>query len=278
MFDFDKNIVRVHFFYNEKILLLTFPKIAHSLCRELFLENKVDTTIDFNPTTLEITPTQDSTNKEYKEYFENVNSIWTNFLNKKEKRDLIILYRNPYEHLISGFMQDWFGGHSSSGTGRMAEPFISLFINSIKGYPQKKESFFKKYYNHGIDENLFLEYPEITNELVDVLLDYYLTNAKYTGSAHFTLWISIISSIYYSNKIDRKKIKFFDIYDNPIQVQLKNYIENIDDSNIKHKKQNSYAFKFVKKLIKNNQKYSSIINALLYSELQIYDKIKNNEL
>ena len=99
-------IIEPHFFYTDKVLLLTVPKISHSRCRQLFLGKK-NQNDGFDVSFPISTKTFEFIGRDGNEYEMEVKNIWKGFLEKSEKRDLIFLYRNPLEHFISGFLKDW---------------------------------------------------------------------------------------------------------------------------------------------------------------------------
>jgi len=268
---------RVQLFQNDKALIITSPKIAHSWCKKHILPNEYDSVGDSFGVHLKTFKLQYESN----EYTESINKTWKSFLSKKEKKDLIILYRNPLEHLLSGFMQDW--GTSPTYDYKIpivAIAFADFFFAGLSGNKFEKSDFFEKYnFNGGITNDLFTEYPFFTKELLKLLFDYYLKNGRY-ADGHFTLWLTFINNLIESDKFDSNKIQLINIYDSPLERQLENYIEfdkikntpRLDNENIrKHK----YIFDFLKEIIKSNKDYNAIVATLLQNELGIYDKLES---
>lgn len=262
-------------FFNDKILILTSPKIAHSLCKNSFLGKQVDTTFYINTNTLEILDYKSSDNNEKKEveidYHNQVTTIWNNFLNKKEKRDFIILYRNPLEHFISAVMQERLNKFEKDGN---FIPFFSYFIQSLPYSNYVKNNFMDEYLkdDRGISPYLLEKYPEICGNIIKITLDYFLSGSDLTGG-HFTLWLSFIQKLIQSEKIDNHKMKFIDIYDAPLQKQLASY-HTFPESALHENREFSYIHETIKKIIKDSPRLSSIVHNLIKYELIYYNEIK----
>lgn len=274
--DHTPHLFRVNFFFNDKVLLLTVPKIAHSTSEKLFGYDvgKIVSAIDVNKVTFSLIFNE----KELRDdYFIEVEKIWNNFLEKKEKRDLVILYRDPYEHFISGFMQDWIIKNITPIT----YPYFIYFINSLPGTIIEKNNFIKDFKNsqNGLTPKLISKYKDISSELIKMNFDFYIKNANY-AMGHYTPWLSFVQNLYYSNKIDVNKIKFFDIYEAPLEIQLKNYLENVNTSieNLEYYKQNNYAFDMIKRMIETDVVFRATKNSIIGNEMVVYNKIKNKEL
>lgn len=287
----DNEIVNLDFnnlevFQNNKLILLTTFKLAHSWCRDKFLENKgINSTFSVVQNNYSFKLQQNSSTRN-QEYFYEIQLIWNSLLEKKEKRDIVVLYRNPIEHLISGFMQDFSPLPLNFNNSEDIPQFKTLlhsYIYSLESPTEKKDSFIQKYLQNGITEKLFINYPILTKELIKLFFDYYLINAKYSNTSHFNLWLTFISNMYYSNLFDKNKFKFIDIYDDFLEIQLENYLENsvVPARNVLQQKsgrKHNYVFDYIKDLIHKNKKYYGIVSSLLYGELLFYEKIKNNKL
>lgn len=215
-------------------------------------------------------------NSKKNDYFFEIEKIWNNFLNKQEKRDLVILYRNPYEHFISGFIQDWI----TKPITIESEPYINYFINSLPGSFIQKNKFFEMYCcsQNGLNYDLINDYYEIAYNLIKMKLEFYVSKAKY-GLGHYTPWLTFLQNLYYSNKIDTNKIKFFDIYDSPIELQLKNYIEEpFSNKKLDYYKINNYTINLIKTMMESDNTFLVHRNMLLGNEMDFYTKIKTNNL
>jgi hypothetical protein len=263
-------VIKPHFFYTDKVLLLTVPKISHSRCRQLFLEKKnqhngFDTSFPISTKTFEFL------GHDGNEYEMELRNIWKGFLDKNEKRDLIFLYRNPLEHFISGFIKDWV--KNIEGNYGKAAPFVTNFINGLPGNTIDKKEFSRIFSKEGIEKKTFEKYYYFSKEIIKFLFDYHISNNEYSNSLHFTPWLTFLSSLYDSDKFDHKKIAFLDIYDGPIEYHLQKYVEI--DYIPENFRENEFLFYTVKEIIKENGKYKKQIDFILYSEFLFYNKLKN---
>jgi len=269
-------------FQNEKILLITTRKIAHSRCIQIFGNELIsDGTKNFsfsvNNSDLTLAPLN---LQEESEYFNKINNTWNNFLQKKEKRDLVILYRDPLEQFISAFMQDFMSKMPHNSYYCINNALLYYFLENISASPLEKSNFLKKYQENGLSEEMFYSFNKIFVEFIKMFFEFFITSATYTDS-HYSPWLTFVSHLYYSNKIDKNKIKFIDIYENPLEESLKNYfdepIEKVPTYNYKYKRHN-FLFDYMKNLIMNNKKYTNVTSSILSNEILFYNRIKNNEL
>lgn len=275
----DNKLFKADIFYNDKIVILTTLKIGHSKCREIFLGNQnseIDSQFIINSSNFNLKPgPRESNSTIQSNYDDSIFKIWNNFLKKEEKRELIILYRNPKEHLISAFMQDFFYVSENNNFGKA---FIDLFLNTLNYDNHRKLEFKDKLLRDGINKELFKNYPSFTKPIINILLEYYLTRGEYLNiNGHYTKWNTSIYLLYNSNLIDLHKIKFVDIYDNPIEIQLSNYLENYNvELNINDWKRHSYLFDYITNMILNISTLNKIVNGILEYEFVFYNKIKSD--
>lgn len=269
-------------FQNEKVLLLTTRKIAHSRCRQIFkdfLLSDGNELFNFSVrmSTLELEP---SNIQKESEYFEKINTIWNSFLEKKEKRDLVILYRNPIEQFISSFMQDFTYVPPHSNYFLLDLALIHYFLQNISAPPLDKSIFLEKYKKNGLTKDMFFEHNKIFVEFIKMFFEFYITNGTYSDS-HYTPWLTFVSNLYYSDKIDKNKIKFIDIYENPLEKSLENYfdevIKPVHRFDVKYKA-HSFLFEYMENLIRSDRKYKNITENILNSDILFYNKLKNNQL
>jgi len=282
--DKEENSV-VHFFYNDNFLLLTHPKLAHTWCkRNINGDFYLDTSYMLNFFTLDISENPLAKNPISKEHFLSTKYIWNNFLEKKEERDLIILYRNPFDHFLSGFIQDFLKGIISIN--------FHHFLNKIKISNKEKHEFLKDFYtsDQKINKITFEKHKVVWEHIAQFLFDYYIDSGKLI-EGHYTPWMTFINMLLNHKKIDESKIKLIDIYDSPLEIQLKDYIPNnkllkvntkVFDKETqvfdKETRGNFVYFDVIKKIINNNEKYKNLIYSLLKYEMIYYKNFKNNKL
>lgn len=271
----DISKIRTHFFKNDKILILTKPKVAHSWCRDIFIEKNLDINTDtsflVNFITLDIlTYFTDDFNKKY---FDEISPIWTNFLNKNEKRDLILLYRNPFENWMSAFIQDYI--RPLVPRQEVQSPYFIKFIRDIHSIETsiKEEFILECKSSNSYDKIFYQKYKKIMYEIYRIQFQSHLNNGI-INSGHYFPWITFIYKLINSNKIDSSKIKLIDIYESPLEIQLSPYIEmmEFDESNIKN---NNSGFDIMYKLISESNYKNKIIDSLS-DEINLYYDIKEN--
>lgn len=275
---------RVNIFENEKIVLLTVPKVAHSWCNTKFLQKDnqlvADSEFAINRLTFELTGNLKKQKIRTDDYFVQIQKTWQTILDKKEKRDLVIFYRNPYEHFLSAFMQDY--SKSFFPLEDNTQVYWEYFIESLQVPSIIKHQFLNDLRQQkNFDADIITKYSEIASQIININFDFYLKRGSFE-QGHYTLWLSFINRLLSSNKFDINKIRFVDIYDAPLELQLKNVI-NIDKGNSIDTDQNinrgysthSWSFNILDNLIKNDIRYYDIISSFLKYEMLYYEDIKN---
>ena len=82
---------QVEIFENDKMIVLTTFKIAHSWCRDKFLKSEnINSSFQIDMSSLSFELKQ--YNKQNDEYYKKINSIWNSLLEKKEKRGYMPRY------------------------------------------------------------------------------------------------------------------------------------------------------------------------------------------
>ena len=266
-----------HIFYSDSVLLITTLKIAHSTCRDIFIDDNPAINSSFIANTFDFKIKGEHRLKEPQISYDNeIYQIWNNLLEKNENRDFLILHRDPYQHFISSFIEDFF--HFDDRMGGMGRAFIYDYIKSISDYREMAQDFHSELLNQReIDIDLIQKYPSILEPFINKLLQYCLIDHEPLG--HFSQWNSFICSLYNSNLFDKNKIKFSDIYEEPLEVSLKGYVsDELINPSIGLWKRYSPMFGYIDGLIKSNPSFSESVDSLLKDEYIAYDKIKNQLL
>lgn len=276
---FDRNFFVAQFFLSDKFLLITHPKISHSWCKiNIHKDRALDTGFRINPMTFELNHRpQNLHSYQNDSKFMKINEIWNNFLQKKEKRDFIILYRNPVDHFISAFIQDFM----LKGIHKDSLSFFYNFLNTLPVSTKERDNFLEdmKLKTNFFTPQSFIKYPIIWEHIFKVKFDFYINQGNFFAG-HYTPWLSFINFLLNSKKIDENKIKFIDIYDAPLELQLKNYLSN---NNFKEeyifdktKDGHSQYFNLFKSIINQNSKYRDTVNSILKNDIIYYDTLKKN--
>jgi hypothetical protein len=145
-------------YYKDGLLVITHPKIASSWCKKTFLpfddDNQITTTcyIDEN-LTLYYDGGETLENIKNKS---NIISMWDS-LEKNDSINVIFLYRNPFNHFISAFIQDFFVFGEES-------PQLQNILNILENIDipiDVKNKFLKMYKSNKYDlnKNTFNQFP-----------------------------------------------------------------------------------------------------------------------
>lgn len=281
-------------FWNDKVFVITKPKIAHSLCRDIFVGREdgwklPGTGFIMNPVTFEMNPKHiteiPEENKKWQEKYNKEGiEIWNNFLNKKEKRDLIILYRNPYEHFLSGFTQDTLI-FNNLPCGKMLQPLLTIWVNTIdidesQGYKNKfVNRFIENREGYGGFVGLLKEFPTITTKLIEMLFRNHINNGFYTAG-HYSSWLSTIYPLYDGGIVDKNKVKFIDIYEDSLFKVLDPYVEKWpeyleEQRESKRYKNRNTIYEILDNLIANDDSWQKIIKHSIEADMIVFNKIKN---
>ena len=258
--------------FNDKVIVITKLKLGHSKCRELFIGKtnySIDTDFKCDFHTLELISTKNKTSNTYTEDFTN---IWNSVLNKTEKRDIVLIYRNPISAWLSGFYQDTTNMYDNSYF--KDTPYFTEYINSLKHNNEVKQNFLKDFTNELNLRTLFKkeEYIPIISDIITKNLDYYMLNNK-LGKAHTKSWIPFIYKLINSNQIDTTKIKLLDLYDAPLEIQLNNYLNT---SSVSHGyRRDKVEMQLLLNIVMTSE-YSEIITMFLKEDYNLYIDLKKN--
>lgn len=261
--------------FNDKVIVITKLKLGHSKCRELFLGHassniNTDFMCDFH--TLQISEGRNLTPSDYSTDFIN---IWKSVLNKKEKRDIVLIYRNPIGAWLSGFYQDTID--SASNYIFTSTPYFTEYINSLGKYDNKlKENFIKDFKNVSSLASLFDTevYLPIISDIISKNLDYYM-DRNMLGTAHTKSWIPFIYKLINSNQIDTTKIKLLDLYDAPLEIQLKSYLDIPNLTKHGDYRRSVTQMQLLFNIVMRS-KHSHVITMFLKEDYNLYIDLKEN--
>jgi hypothetical protein len=253
----------------DNLLLFTHAKIASSWCKLNFISNDYENILN---TSFKI---DNNFNLHYnsdgelhnEQYCQTIKNIWNSF-NETNTRDVIFLYRNPFEHFISAFIQDFF-----IGSDKIKK--INVILNNIEYDEIQKNKFWKSYKKNHYEFNkkILVKFPTICKIILQNVFEYRMKFFE-MESGHFSFWMDFVDKISKSNKLKNSKIKYIDIYSNNLEKVLKPYLnKKEDDTEI-------YSYNFIFDIMSeviNESKYKNYIHTNLEKEMSIYNKIKNNE-
>lgn len=243
----------LRFWNTKKLIVISSPKVASSFLDNTFYkdyESTIQNIFLFN-NDLSITytvPVEEVDRIDFEKIFTNTN-----------KKDILILYRNPKEKFLSGIIQD----------------FIPTLIDSTYQIDYIIYNYFKQ---HNLDVSEFLNNSNLQNKihikninenekfqyyfkhLLKLYYEYIIENNKLTVHTNPTL-LTIYAFI--NDKIkDKNKIHLIDI-DNVSDDFLKNYLED------------KYELYTVKTQDKNTQKPLKNILIDVIKEFKLENKLEN---
>jgi hypothetical protein len=259
--------------FNDKVIVITKLKLGHSKCRELFLgseRSNINTHFRCNFHTLEIlTKELNSEDSHTKKFIK----IWESVLNKTEKRDIVLIYRNPISTWLSGFYQDTINAYDNKFF--LDAPYFTEYINSLNHDHITTQNFLRDFQKETAIRTLFKkeEYIPIISDILSKNLEYYMINNK-LGTAHTKSWIPFIYKLINSKQIDTAKIKLLDLYDASLEHQLKNYL-NIQKINQGDYRRTPIEMELLFDIVASSN-YSHTITTFLKEDYNLYIDLKEN--
>jgi hypothetical protein len=281
-------MLHLDFFSSDKLILITLPKVASRYVGEIFEHNDncylTKLSIDYDFSILEINTTQN-----HDKLFsiksdtakQNTEEQWNSILNGNFEKDIIFLYREPYQRIISGIIQEFFGEFDNLKNSFIFKPYIDSIFENISLYNiiKSKEPF--ELYNMIDDNNDFYKMYEIF--LIN-FIEYESVNL--IKRTHVSLYLVYLNDLI-KNLITKNKIHLLDI-DN-LNTDLKNILinynlkprpTNIDEES---KRSNEKIKNILDNIIQNieDKQYSKefintidIVNQIIEIENIFYKKIK----
>jgi hypothetical protein len=259
-------------YYKDGLLVITHPKIASSWCKKAFLpfdeDNQITTTcyIDEN-LTLYYDGDDLLENIKHKN---NIISTWDS-LEKNDSINVIFLYRNPFNHFMSAFIQDFFVFGEES-------PQLQNILNILENIDipiDVKNKFLKMYKSNRYDlnKNTFNQFPFVWELVLEKVFEDRMKYPIIYG--HFSLWMSFIYGLSKSNKFKNKKIKFLDINLEYLEREISKYIK-FDRTKSGPLFSHKFTFEKMTQIIEKS-KYKDYIYKSLENEMSIYNNLKSNE-
>ena len=259
--------------FNDKVIVITKLKLGHSKCRELFLgseQSHINSHFVCNFHTLEIlTQELNSEDSHTKKFIK----IWESVLNKTEKRDIVLIYRNPISTWLSGFYQDTINAYDNKFF--LDAPYFTEYINSLNHDHITTQNFLRYFKKETAIGTLFKkeEYIPIISDILSKNLEYYMINNK-LGTAHTKSWIPFIYKLINSKQIDTAKIKLLDLYDARLEHQLKNYL-NIQKINQGDYRRTPIEMELLFDIVASSN-HSHTITTFLKEDYNLYIDLKEN--
>jgi hypothetical protein len=278
-----------HYFTSEKLICITSNKVASRFLGSYFPNNsefdiEVNKDFTFDPDTSFYQPNESKS----KELLETIIEEYESIFSKKVTKDILILYRNPFDRVLSGLIQNFY-----------SDLFISLQNNS---YDFKLRKILKDYsFGMSLYEKLavgysfpndFKKFSEGEKVVLHELCIDYIYDAPATSilsTTHTNPYISYIYTMVMEDKIDSNKLKLLDITSSKgwLETLLKQYsLENKNDDDVyQHISTSNKPFTHIfspnseildlpEEYIEKIPACVDKINAMVADETFFYDKLK----
>ena len=286
----DQYEIGLNVYMKKNLFVICAPKVGSRFMEALWNINKTDVnllpTFDINNIkSLHINQNnlaplvEYDHNLEYDEekYRDSIISEWNKIIDKKSKKKLIVLYRNPLERFKSAIVQDFAASQPNQHNNR-AQLFYTKELLINQKFDAALIKVFLTEFMYLLEDNT--SFPEVSNEnferiykkceeLYNYLIKIYTYHAVTHGTPHYTDYISILhrleteynifKNITYLNLDNNELSKFFvkEIKDNK-KLDKSNF------SNVNNGKQ------IVSDFIKNDTYLRKNLNNLLKVDLETY--------
>jgi hypothetical protein len=282
-----KSILSLRFFSSDKLILITSNKVASRYC-SLFFENggvnnygvQIDVDSDFNLVSYNLAHNYSSlyTLKDTIA-ITNLQKEWSDFLNKKNKKDVLFLYRDPGERTISGIVQEFIVVITD-----LQHNFITkLFIE--KTYSEK---IYTEFINNSVDSILKNGNKDLYNIYYNFLSEYIkYESSTLTQKHHIRPYLLYLYDFIKNYNLDKNKIHLLDIdnSESDIETILNKYglEKKISNSEKFARASNGEIKKIVEKIISeapdnkaNHELFTAIryITNMIEMETIFFEKIK----
>lgn len=259
-------------FSNEKVAVLSRAKVGSRYTNTLFTPHTKENSIVF-----------DEFGRVHEDSDEKPKVQWQLLTNTKvNKRDLFLLYRDPYQRFLSAVVEDVILDVQHFHNNQYAYLYFSLFnkykinpldmIEDLNEYQRSRKWVWKD------------NYKNIIIELVSTFIQYLMmVNPMLQG--HNALYLQIAYNIY-NNFGDKGKIKLLNLDDLSTGTFRENIVPYLDPNSDamfdktteeEHRLKNSNRiFKnTVKEVLEMNPLFTNFVNNLLLQERSYYDELDN---
>lgn len=258
----------IHYVTSDSLIGITYAKCGSRYLSSWFKPNGYCSLINvyydykINSTTDQIRIHADETAEELSEedlnrIRININEEYNKFLLGDIKKDILFLYRNPFERLISGIVQEFFSEIHSVEYGAKIKSKLNLIQGGIDFYSKivSNQSFFDSVIQN--DEHLSKdEYNILQFLLLEYALEYtdlFLQNTTHTNPQLIPLYIFIENLSKYNNQI-----KLFDLDNEELDLNVflsKKFLNKVQ-LNSENPRNSNFLFK--KMLLENSESDNSV--------------------
>lgn len=238
-------------YYNHTINNLYGPFILSNMDKDLLNEfNKNEVDVD--------------------SYMETIKKDWNSIINKTSKKDIVILYRNPYKRFLSAIIQD---------VELIFDYGIFIYLKSLLlnlGYSINDIDSLDRFRNgQQIDKSADVDkLKEMLYIVYKIFIDDMILNESngYHSGPMFSSYIHPISYLLTSDIIDINKVKLFNLDDGSDEIS--NYLKSIESTPSLKRYSHSNKTDIVDSILKQKQALEKI-NYQIKDEMIGYSILEN---
>jgi len=262
---------------NEKSFVITKAKVASRQIQELYDPNNFSLNVNskFLFEDIGMAPDDNIIDDidESKKLYKRLTDI------KSNKKDVLILYRDPFKRYISGVVEDIIVNIDSNNFNERF--YLRKYINKYNIDPY---SLFKEFDSNSHNRDFLLS-DDYIGFTTDLLNDYFFWQISTTpvNSHHSSPYLVVLNSIMSSNLIDNNKIKLINIDDDRVDLYeiLKNY--GVDKYKIqgsapnRKNQSNKTFFKHISELIHSNKFFIDLVDGIIGIDYYFYEQFETSK-
>lgn len=269
--------LNLRFYESDKLIVLTKAKVASRTCDEYFNTNSSyvsdDTDIDLEYIGGNYIPTLGKSAPDLNDRYTKLNDI------KKNKKDILLLYRNPLNRLLSGIIQDNIVEPLNNPNFLVRDIIRNNCTNSIYDISKLLKMLLNGNLNN-TNNKLRADADLVIRHLIKTLVNDINISLSLEQTVHIEPYLHTYD-YFINEKFDRIKVSLINI-DNE-KNNLNNILSNYELINLNNptlfKHSNSYLVKsFIQYIDLNNIDMSKIFHKYLYAEQYFYNKFEKSEL
>ena len=274
---FHPDKLNLRFYETNKLIVFTKAKVASRTCDGYFstTSNYVsdDTDIDLEDIGGNYMPTLSKLSPDLSDRYTKLTDI------KKNKKDILLLYRNPLNRLLSGIIQDNIIEHLINPNFLIRDIIRNNCTNSIHDVSNSLKAAINSNINN-INNTLKVDVDLVIGQLIKTLVNDININLSLEKTVHIESYLHVYD-YFINEKFDRVKVSLINI-DNE-KNDLNNILSKYELINLNNptlfKHSNSYLVKsFIQYINLNDINLREIFHKYLYAEQYFYNKFEKSEL
>lgn len=267
--------VNLRFYENNKLIILTKSKVASRTCDSYFRSTPIytngETDIDLEYIDGDYLPNTNIKSDLNNRYFQLIDIT-------KNKKDILLLYRNPLNRLISGIIQDTINLELSEPNFLIRDIIKKNCSNSVYDISNAFNIVLNGNVNN-IDNSLRDDVDLIILHLIKVLVNDINFNLSLQRTSHTEPYLHVYD-YFITEKFDTRKVSLINIdaEKNNLNTILSDYnLINLDNPTL-FRNSNSYIIKLLINYINsNNINVNQTFYQYLYAEQYFYNKFENSK-